>query len=69
VCSSMTKFFSNNHAASLCVAVCCSVLQCVAVCCSVLQCDAVCFNLLHVGVRVPNTVVGELQRVTVRCSE
>ena len=23
---------------SLCVAVCCSVLQCVAVCCSVLQC-------------------------------
>jgi len=28
-------------ALSLCVAVCCSVLQCVAVCCSVLQCVAV----------------------------
>ena len=27
---------------TLCVALCCSVLQCVAVCCSVLQCVAVC---------------------------
>ena len=27
----------GNSDASMCVAVCCSVLQCVAVCCSVLQ--------------------------------
>jgi len=32
----------STHPLSLCVAVCCSVLQCVAVCCSVLQCVAVC---------------------------
>ena len=31
---------------SLCVAVCCSVLQCVAVCCNVLQYDAVFYNML-----------------------
>jgi len=30
---------------TLCVAVCCSVLQCVAVCCSVLQCVAVCCSV------------------------
>jgi len=29
------------------VAVCCSVLQCVAVCCSVLQCVAVCCSVLQ----------------------
>jgi len=32
--------------ASICLAVCCSVLQCVAVCCSVLQCVAVCCSVL-----------------------
>jgi len=36
----------NVSLISLCVAVCCSVLQCVAVCCSVLQCVAVCCNEL-----------------------
>jgi len=37
----------GNSDASMCVAVCCSVLQCVAVCCSVLQCVAVCCSVLH----------------------
>ena len=32
---------------TVCVAVCCSVLQCVAVCCSVLQCVAVCCSVLQ----------------------
>jgi len=32
---------------SVCVVVCCSVLQCVAVCCSVLQCVAVCCSVLQ----------------------
>jgi len=32
---------------TMCVAVCCSVLQCVAVCCSVLQCVAVCCSVLQ----------------------
>jgi len=32
---------------TLCLAVCCSVLQCVAVCCSVLQCVAVCCSVLQ----------------------
>ena len=41
---------NENVVSSLCVAVCCSVLQCVAVCCSVLQCvvswcsDILCSN-------------------------
>ena len=34
-------------ACTVCVAVCCSVLQCVAVCCSVLQCVAVCCSVLQ----------------------
>jgi len=33
---------SLRFSATLCVAVCCSVLECVAVCCRVLQCVAVC---------------------------
>jgi len=32
---------------TLCVAICCSVLQCVAVCCSVLQCVAACCCVLQ----------------------
>jgi len=40
----------GNSDASMCVAVCCSVLQCVAVCCSVLQCVAVCCST--VGIRL-----------------
>ena len=44
-----------HTSATLCVAVCCSVLQCVAVCCSVLQCVAVSCSVL--------------KRVAVSCSE
>jgi len=36
---------------SVCVVVCCSVLQCVAVCCSVLQCVAVCCDALRCVLR------------------
>ena len=35
------------HSTSLCVAVCCSVLQCVAVCCILLHCFALCCNMLQ----------------------
>ena len=63
---------------SVCVAVCCSVLQCVAVCCSVLQCVAVvlqsvavrvglcqCQYMFCVRLCLSSSV---LQRVAVRCN-
>ena len=37
----------SSWTCSVCVVVCCSVLQCVAVCCSVLQCVAVCCSVLQ----------------------
>jgi len=55
VCSSVLQSFNRGHTlswivSSMCVAVCCSLLQSVAVCCScVMQCDATCckFSLVR----------------------
>jgi len=46
---------------SVCVAVCCNVLQCVVVCCSVLQCVAICCSVLQCAAVSYVRVVGRFQ--------
>jgi len=46
-CECITPHMCDSRTNSVCVAVCCGVLQCVAVCCSVLQCVAVCCSVLQ----------------------